>query len=66
MYTVVFRRRNNEPDEIYYYNEYKDALYHYNLFKNDNDPDYKDMYISMELNIEKRVFSLKIDSFIFK
>lgn len=66
MYTVIFRRTNNEPDEIYYYNEYKDALYHYNLFKNDNDPDYKDMYISMELNIEKRVFSLKIDSFIFK
>jgi len=66
VYTVIFHRRNNEPDEIYYYNEYKDALYHYNLFKNDNDPEYKDMYTSMDINIEKGALSLKIDNFVFK
>lgn len=28
MYTVTFKRKDEQPDEIYYYQNYADAVYH--------------------------------------
>ena len=49
-YCVVFHNKDgfSERDE-YYYNTYEDAAHHFNLFKNNFDPDYPDMYTSIQL-----------------
>ena len=53
MYAVTFKRKDEQPDEIYYYQNYADAAYHFNLFKDD----YSGLYSSkiqepMELIME--------------
>lgn len=36
LYIVSFIRQGNLPNEDYYYRRKEDALYHFNLFKQDN------------------------------
>ena len=49
-YCVIFHNKDGfcERDE-YYYNTYDDAKRHFDLFKNDNDPDYPEMYTAIQL-----------------
>lgn len=57
MYTVTFKRKDEQPDEIYYYQNYADAVYHFNLFKDDDSGLYNRIELSkiqkpMELIME--------------
>ena len=45
MYTVIFKRKDNQPDEIYTYISLEEVRYHFNLFK---DAD-SDIYNRIEL-----------------
>lgn len=36
MFTLTFVRRDHKPNEIYYYQKNSDAIYHFQLFKDDD------------------------------
>ncbi|GEM_PF-6934241 len=62
MYAVTFKRKDEQPDEIYYYQNYADAAYHFNLFKDDDSGLYSRIELSkiqepMELIMEVITFA---------
>ena len=61
MYTVIFKRKDKKPDEIYYYEDIAEAKYHFELFKNDDS----DLYIRIELWREQKSIKMLIDSIKF-
>ena len=38
MYNVIFKRKDNQPDEIYTYASLEEARYHFNLFSSSPKP----------------------------
>lgn len=61
MYTVIFKRKDNQPDEIFTYNSLEEAQYHFNLFKNDDS----DLYSRIELCQEKGSIKMLMDVIYF-
>lgn len=61
MYTVTFRRKDDQPDEIYYYNKYEDAYYHFNLFRDDDS----DLYSRIELALQKNSMEMIMEVITF-
>lgn len=57
MYTVTFKRRDNQPDEVYYYNNLDEARHHFNLFKVDDS----ELYERIELLQFNRNIQMQID-----
>ncbi len=57
MFTVIFKRKDNQPDEIYYYNSLEEARYHFNLFKDDDS----DLYNRIELCKENGSLQMIMD-----
>lgn len=57
MYTVTFKRRDNQPDEVYYYNNLNDARYHFDLFKDDDS----ELYDRIELAQFNNTMQMQID-----
>lgn len=57
MYTVIFIRRDDQPDEIYYYNHLDEARHHFELFRDDDS----ELYNRIELVQENRIMKMQID-----
>ena len=57
MYTVTFKRRDNQPDEVYYCNNLDEARHHFNLFKEDDS----ELYERIELLQFNRNIQMQID-----
>ena len=50
MYAVIFLRRDGKPAESYYYNNFKDAEYHFDLFQGDDSCLYSKIELISEDN----------------
>lgn len=57
MYNVIFKRKDNQPDEIYTYASLEEARYHFNLFKDDDS----DLYNRIELCKENGSLQMIMD-----
>ena len=61
MYTITFYRRDDQPDEIYYYNHLDEARYHFELFREDDS----ELYSRIVLALYKKNMEMIIDKINF-
>ena len=60
-YIVCFIRRDNKPDENYFYHTLKEAEEHLNLFKNDDSGLYRRIEVQNTNDNVRRLLSLDFD-----
>lgn len=58
-YIVRFVRRDNKPDEEYYYQDVSDATYHFNLFLEDDSALYERIEL-IGLTPEERLIKVNV------